>query len=116
MGDANDHTEVTPKFCVISSSGREFGVVRMKALARNYMWWPGIDQDIERTVRYCTACQYIQKDPGPAYLNPWSWPHTPWACIYVDYEGLFESHMLLVVIDTYFKWLEFFKMSSSTAT
>jgi len=33
------------------------GVVRMKLLARSYVWWPSINQDIENTVRQCQQCQ-----------------------------------------------------------
>ena len=33
------------------------GIVRMKTLSKNYVWWPGIGQDLERTVKECEACQ-----------------------------------------------------------
>ena len=29
------------------------GVVKMSALARNYIWWPGIDKAIEETAKTC---------------------------------------------------------------
>ena len=32
------------------------GMSKMKALARMYIWWPGIDSDIEKSVRICTEC------------------------------------------------------------
>ena len=32
------------------------GMPRMKVLARMYVWWPGIVDDIEKTVRQCTEC------------------------------------------------------------
>ena len=31
------------------------GMVRMKALARSYVWWPGITGDIETAVHLCPA-------------------------------------------------------------
>uniref|UniRef100_A0A5S6QL73 RNA-directed DNA polymerase n=1 Tax=Trichuris muris TaxID=70415 RepID=A0A5S6QL73_TRIMR len=33
------------------------GVVRMKALARSYVWWPQLDRDIEDIVKRCNLCQ-----------------------------------------------------------
>ena len=29
------------------------GVVKMKQMARRYLWWPNIDKDIENTVKWC---------------------------------------------------------------
>ena len=37
------------------------GVSRMKSLARCYVWWPGIDGDLENCVKVCEACQVNQK-------------------------------------------------------
>uniref|UniRef100_A0A1X7VLI8 Reverse transcriptase domain-containing protein n=1 Tax=Amphimedon queenslandica TaxID=400682 RepID=A0A1X7VLI8_AMPQE len=31
-------------------------IVRMKAEARSYFWWPGLDKDVEEEVRSCNAC------------------------------------------------------------
>ena len=33
------------------------GVSRMKSLARGLVWWPGIDHQIEETVKCCEKCQ-----------------------------------------------------------
>ena len=32
------------------------GIARMKALARGYVWWPGLDKNIEDCVKECTTC------------------------------------------------------------
>ncbi|XP_068237056.1 uncharacterized protein [Palaemon carinicauda] len=42
------------------------GIVRMKGLARLYVWWPNIDQDIENTVQGCSACKATQPMPTRA--------------------------------------------------
>ena len=33
------------------------GIVRMKNLARGYVWWPGLDKDLEDKVKSCETCQ-----------------------------------------------------------
>ena len=33
------------------------GVVRMKALARSFIWWPNLDRDLEDLARRCERCQ-----------------------------------------------------------
>ncbi|XP_024154359.1 uncharacterized protein K02A2.6, partial [Oryzias melastigma] len=54
------------------------GVVRMKSLARSYVWWPNIDSQIELLVKSCNSCQQLQREPSLAPLHPWVWPSTPW--------------------------------------
>ena len=39
------------------------GMARMKSLARGYVWWPGVDKDIETCVKECGACQSTSKMP-----------------------------------------------------
>lgn len=36
------------------------GVVRMKSLTRSIVWWPGIENDIEKKVRRYQQCQLNQ--------------------------------------------------------
>ena len=35
----------------------------MKALARSFVWWPGIDLDIEESVRLCEVCTQAHHSP-----------------------------------------------------
>ena len=37
------------------------GMVKMKQLARRYLWWPGLDKEIEETVKLCHSCQEAAK-------------------------------------------------------
>ena len=53
------------------------GVNRMKALARSYVWWPGLDKDIGRMILHCHTCQSNQCYPSKAPLHPWEWPKYP---------------------------------------
>lgn len=92
------------------------GVVKMKALARSYIWWAGIDQDIEDLAKGCRGCQHVQQVPKCSPLHPWEWPSTPWQRIHVDYAGPFLGKMFLVVVDACSKWPEVIMMHSTTAT
>ena len=65
------------------------GITKMKALARMYVWWPGINADIEKSVRLCRKCQEVQSSPPVAPLNPWKWPTRPWARLHMDSAGPF---------------------------
>ena len=40
------------------------GIVRMKALACSYVWWPDIDSEIEMAVKSCKSYQINQAMPA----------------------------------------------------
>ena len=82
------------------------GISRMKSLSRTFVWWPGIDKDIEMLVSKCPQCQAARPSPPVAPLQPWSWPTRPWARLHIDYAGPVEGQMLLVVIDAHSKWIK----------
>lgn len=92
------------------------GIVRMKALARSHVWWPGIDSDIEGRVQACSDCQLQRPIPPVAPLHSWDWPDRPWSRIHVDYAGPFIGQMFLIVVDSHSKWLEVIPTNSATST
>jgi hypothetical protein len=50
----------------------DVGIVKMKALARSYMWWHAcIDESIEGMAKTCSGCQLIPNNPKNAPLHPW---------------------------------------------
>ena len=76
------------------------GFYRIKALARSYVWWPGLDREVEQLVKSCLP---IQNAPSVALLHPRLWPAKPWQCIHVDFAGPVEKRMLMVVVDAHSK-------------
>ena len=90
-------------------------VVKMKALARSYVWWPGLDAQIEEKCKTCVSCQRIQKMPNLTPLHPWPWPAAPWQRIHINFTGLFEGRMFFVVVDAHSKWPEVIVMDSTTS-
>ncbi|CAC5415741.1 Uncharacterized protein K02A2.6 [Mytilus coruscus] len=91
------------------------GVVKMKALARSFVWWPGIDHDIEKLAKACNGCQQNQNSPNGAPLNAWEWPSKPWDRVHIDFAGPFLGSMFLIMVDTHSKWPEVIKMKNITS-
>ena len=90
-------------------------VVQMKSLARGHVWWPQIDQDIERRTKECQPCQENQRNPAKAPLHPWEMPQQPWKRLHIDFAGPFEGQMWLIIVDACSKWPEVIAMTSTTA-
>lgn len=54
------------------------GIVKMKNLDRYYVWWPGINSDIEKTVKACNACSRYRNNPEKVELVNWEYPNSYW--------------------------------------
>nr|XP_055046280.1 LOW QUALITY PROTEIN: uncharacterized protein K02A2.6-like [Misgurnus anguillicaudatus] len=91
------------------------GISRMKSLARSFVWWPNMDQDLEEKVKNCIECQSNQKMPSPVLLQPWEWPDKPWSRVHVDFAGPFMGRMFLVLVDAHSKWIEAHVLKNITA-
>ena len=86
----------------------------MKSLARAYVWWPKLDQELKQRVRTCNACQQMRPQT-PVAMHPWEWPKKPWIRLHIDYAGPINGKMYLVLIDAYSKWLEVKMVSAATS-
>jgi len=92
------------------------GIVKTKQLARSFIWWPGIDNDIEVMIKNCVPCQTFRNDPTKCKSHCWEYPDNPMDRIHVDYAGPFKGKYYLVVVDAYSKWLEVVQVTSTTST
>ncbi|XP_061506862.1 uncharacterized protein K02A2.6-like [Anopheles gambiae] len=94
------------------------GIERMKALARSYVYWPGLDSEIESLVKSCRQCAMAAKSPVSSLPICWMKANAPWQRVHVDYAGPIEGDYFLLAIDSFSKWPEIIptKTISSTAT
>ena len=90
------------------------GSARMKVRARQYFWWPKLNDEIENITRQCISCQENSTLPKQATTAMWEWPSGPWKRLHLDYAGPVRGHMFLIVIDSHSKWLEVFPSTNST--
>ena len=101
--------------CLVAELHRDHpGASRMKAVARSYFWYPGLDKYIEDCARHCVSCQAVKNAPPVAPLHPWLWPAHSWQRIHVDFAGSFMGKTYLLVVDAHSKWPEIIEMSSTT--
>ena len=76
------------------------GISQMKAEARSYFWWPGLDKSIEGLVKSGQECHTVKNAPTVAPLHPWVWPIKPWQRTHVDFSkvyvpGFLDAHSKL---------------------
>jgi hypothetical protein len=90
------------------------GMVRMKQIARCYVWWPGLDADLEQRARSCDACRAQLDSPPRASPAPYAWPAEPWLRLHADFLH-HNSRSYLLIIDAHSKWIEVFPMTSGTS-
>lgn len=91
------------------------GVVKVKSLARQHVWWPNIDSAIEDLISKCKHCISAKKNPPHSPLHPWEWPTKPWQRIHIDFAGPIANLNLLLLVDAHSKWPEIIPMRSTTA-
>ena len=90
------------------------GIAKMKAVARSYVWWRGIDRDLEQVAKSCSACAAVKQAPVKAPLHPWTWPSRPWERVHIDFAGPFLNKNFLIAVDAHSKWAEVVEMSQTT--
>ena len=76
------------------------GIVRMKALARSYVWWPCINKNLEDVAHKCEDCQQNYKEDQRTPLHPLEQPNKPWQRVHLDFAG---PLMWLIVVDAFSK-------------
>ncbi|XP_043266601.1 uncharacterized protein K02A2.6-like [Venturia canescens] len=90
------------------------GVVKMKSVARSYIWWPGIDNEIENVVKSCEWCLEAADNPPKAALHSWKWPDGPNIRLHADFLGPIDGKMFIVIVDAFSKWLDVKEMRNIT--
>lgn len=61
------------------------GIVRMKMVARSYVWWFKIDQSIEDYVKGCLICQQTQNVKKEVCKTSWQKSTFPFQRVHVDF-------------------------------
>ena len=89
------------------------GIVKMKLLARSYMWWPNLDQNIKDMVKSCKECATQRSLLPVAPLHSWPWANQPMKRVHIDFAEI-EGWQVLVIIDVHSKWIEAVPLQKAT--
>jgi Integrase core domain/Integrase zinc binding domain len=102
LGLACHNTEITT---ITADNAGHLGMVRIKHVARSFIWWPSIDAEIAATVKQCGECSQNSNMPETT-MHQWERPSGPWQRIHADFLGPFIGHSFLMVVDAFSKWPE----------
>lgn len=89
------------------------GVIKMKQLARNAVYWFGINTDIEKHVAECDACNSMTITHKSKESSQWTPTTRPFSRIHIDF-FFFEHRTYLLIVDSFSKWIEIELMTHGT--
>ncbi|XP_062574568.1 uncharacterized protein K02A2.6-like [Saccostrea cucullata] len=90
------------------------GIIKCKQRAREVMYWPGMNSEIEQLVKDCEKCATFQNKQPPEPLNPTPVPDLPYAVVGCDLFD-FESKKYIVVVDYYSKYIDCVELQSQSS-
>ena len=90
------------------------GVNAMRVEARNWVWWPKLDQDLVEVTKACSVCFANHKPPQSQSL---SWPDSgkPWSRLHIDYAGPVDGLYFLIIVDSFSKFMDVHSTRSITS-
>ena len=91
------------------------GQEKNKKRAREVIFWPNMNREIEETVSQCDICQKYRDQQTKQPLIPHTIPNTPWYKLGMDIMTV-RGEDYLVVVDYYSKYPEIAKLENKTAS
>ncbi|KAK9731280.1 Integrase zinc binding domain [Popillia japonica] len=91
------------------------GITKTKERARQTLYWPGLNRDIENLIGMCPVCEKFSNSNTKEPLITHDIADIPFNKIASDILS-FEQKDYLVIQDYYSKWLELLPLQNKTAT
>ena len=93
------------------------GIYRSKALLREKLWWPEVNNDVERLISNCGVCQRLSNPIKPPPIQTTKLPNSASENVGIDITGPFQGgQYCLVLVDYYSRYPEVEILQSITST
>ena len=76
------------------------GVVTMRRILREKVWWPCMDRDITERIQQCAGCAAVSSEHPPEPMLRKEMPERPWQEIAIDFFSAKECATFMVVVCT----------------
>lgn len=88
------------------------GIERTKALARSFVYWPHLDDEIKQYVQNCLKCSLTAKTLPKTTLCSWPLSTRPMERIHIDIAGPVDNFYYFLIIDSFSKWPQIYQIKS----
>jgi hypothetical protein len=87
------------------------GMARMRQLMRQFVWWPGMDGDIQKHVSSCTSCLENQSSRSNCNLSSWPDSSRFFQRLFIDI-CFYNEKQFLVIVDQFSGFIDVHSLSS----
>ena len=94
---------LTSQAIALAHEGHQ-GVVKTKQLIRSKIWFPDIDQLVEKAVKSCHACQTNVAQHHMPPVTPTELPPSPWINVAADFYDAPNGMHLVVIVDEFSRY------------
>ncbi|UYV69423.1 hypothetical protein LAZ67_6003537 [Cordylochernes scorpioides] len=89
------------------------GINNTIALAKGFIYWPGMNKEIEELINNCSICQQTSRANLKEPLLPHQAPEYPWQKVGIDIFQI-ESSKYLLIVDYFSKYPEIYQLQDMT--
>lgn len=90
------------------------GATSMKRTLRSFVWWPGMTSDVDTFHAKCRGCLLTTRAKAVPKLSPREITNKPMECVHIDFLKLTGIAELLVVTDSFSRYLWTVEMKKTT--
>ncbi|XP_055589748.1 uncharacterized protein K02A2.6-like [Uranotaenia lowii] len=92
------------------------GVIAMRKILREKVWWPYMDRDVTNKVQECAGCAAVSSQFPPEPMTRKEIPERPWQDIAIDFFSVKECGTFLIIVDYFSRFLRVIEMKLTSAS